>query len=55
MEITIDKYAGSFWDESEGYWRLEKGTYDVLVGFSSAEIILRGHFKVDMAETWLGL
>lgn len=54
-EITIDKYAGSFWDESDNCWKLEEGTYEVQVGLSSRDIVLHGEFKVDNAERWLGL
>jgi len=36
VEITIDPYATSLWDESEEKWRSEKGKYTVVVSTSSS-------------------
>jgi beta-glucosidase len=55
IEITIDRYATSFWDESEGKWLSEKGTYDVLIGTSSSKIVLKGEFHLKDSRYWLGL
>lgn len=44
--ITIPLRAGafSFWDPVESTWRLESGRFEILVGASSADIRLRGHY-----------
>lgn len=53
--IQIDRYATSFWDEIEEMWRSEKGTYEVLIGTSSQEVVSRGKFQVDRTTYWRGL
>lgn len=56
VEIVIErKYATSFWDEERSQWVEEKGTYDVLVGPSSAVTPLEGSFEVEETRWWLGL
>ncbi|KAL4869506.1 hypothetical protein BDV12DRAFT_185192 [Aspergillus spectabilis] len=35
VNIKLDKYATSFWDEIEEMWKSEAGVYEVLVGTSS--------------------
>lgn len=55
VKITIDKYAGSFWDEIESKFCVEKGVYEVLVGTSSADIRLKAEWKVAEDKYWLGL
>lgn len=55
VQILIDQYATSFWDEIENMWKSEKGAYDVLVGFSSQEILGRGKLIVPETRFWLGL
>ena len=55
VQIPIDKYATSFWDEIENMWKSEEGTYDVLVGFSSQEIVGRGKLVVPQTRFWTGL
>ncbi|KAF3385148.1 putative beta-glucosidase H [Penicillium rolfsii] len=41
VEIQLDRYATSFWDEIEDMWKSEQGTYDVLIGTSSQEVVAR--------------
>jgi hypothetical protein len=55
VEIEIDRYATSFWDESEAKWLSEKGTYEVLVGTSSRDIVLRGTLQLTESRQWSGL
>lgn len=55
MDIEVDRYATSFWDEIEGMWKCEEGFYDVLVGFSSQEILGRGELVVGKTSYWSGL
>ncbi|KAM0518910.1 hypothetical protein ACHAPE_003900 [Trichoderma viride] len=55
VRIPIDQYATSFWDEIESMWKSEEGTYEVLVGTSSQEILGRGKLIVPETRFWLGL
>lgn len=55
VQIPIDQYATSFWDEIESMWKSEKGTYDVLIGTSSQEILGKGKLIVPETRFWLGL
>ncbi|KAL6874424.1 glycoside hydrolase family 3 protein [Trichoderma longibrachiatum] len=55
VQIPIDQYATSFWDEIESMWKSEEGIYDVLVGFSSQEILGRGKLVVPKTRFWTGL
>ncbi|WAO91593.1 Beta-glucosidase [Fusarium falciforme] len=55
-KISIErKYAASIWDETRHQWVEEAGTYDVLVGDSSSNIQLKGHFEVSDTTWWSGL
>ncbi|OGE50684.1 hypothetical protein PENARI_c016G09905 [Penicillium arizonense] len=47
VDIQLDRYATSFWDEIEDMWKSEQGTYEVLIGTSSQEVVARGKFQVD--------
>ena len=55
VEVQIDTYAASFWDELEGKWQKEVGEYEVLVGFSSRDIRWTGKFSVEKTMYWSGL
>ncbi len=55
VRILIDQYATSFWDEIESMWKSEAGTYDILIGVSSQEILGRGKLIVPETRFWLGL
>jgi beta-glucosidase len=55
VKVAIDKYAGSFWDESESKWAVEAGEYSVLVGTSSTDLVSAGSFHITKTHTWLGL
>jgi beta-glucosidase len=61
VDIKIDPYAMSYWDEFEGSWCLESGTYTVVVATSSSSKINDGTLRLEAAleivETrrWLGL
>ncbi|KXG46867.1 Glycoside hydrolase, superfamily [Penicillium griseofulvum] len=41
VDIQVDRYATSFWDEIEDMWKSEQGTYEVLIGTSSQEVVAR--------------
>ncbi|KAJ5943462.1 hypothetical protein N7516_003630 [Penicillium verrucosum] len=55
VNIQLDRYATSFWDEIEDMWKSEQGTYEVLIGTSSQEVVARGKFQVDSTSYWRGL
>lgn len=55
VNIQLDRYATSFWDEIEDTWKSEQGTYEVLIGTSSQEVVARGKFQVDSTSYWRGL
>ena len=56
VQINIDEYATSFWDESEGKWCSEKGNYKIIVGTSAADSkSLEGPLVVEKTRWWLGL
>ncbi|MEK7724667.1 MAG: glycoside hydrolase family 3 C-terminal domain-containing protein, partial [Acidobacteriota bacterium] len=42
VSITLDKRAFSYFDVNSKNWRAEAGDYEILVGRSSAEIVLKG-------------
>lgn len=55
VDIPLDPYATSFWDEIEDKWKSEQGAYQVLIGTSSQEVVAMGKFKVDQTTYWRGL
>jgi beta-glucosidase len=56
VQIKIDEYATSFWDESESKWCSEKGEYKVIVGTSSVDSSsLEGNLIAEETRWWLGL
>lgn len=56
VEITLSrKYAASFWDEARHAWIMEKDTFDILVGDSSASATPSGTFKIHQTKWWRGL
>lgn len=56
VQIRIDDYATSFWDENEGKWCTEKGEYKVIVGTSSVDSkSLEIALVVGETRWWLGL
>lgn len=56
VDVNIEtKYATSFWDEVRDSWIVEKDTYEVLVGSTSAEIVQKRSFEVEQTSWWKGL
>lgn len=57
VSIEIDRYATSFWDESEGKWCNEKGTYVVSVTTCSAHGAhgAQATMRNESTKYWLGL
>jgi beta-glucosidase len=52
VEITIGHCSASFWDEKVDRWVVERGTYGVLVGNSSQNIVGQGEFVVHQGYTF---
>lgn len=42
VSVILDKRAFSYWDVSAKNWQADAGDYDILVGRSSTEILLKG-------------
>jgi beta-glucosidase len=55
VNILLDKYAVSYWEEGLKYWRAGPGVYGTLVGASSDDIRLNGSFKLESVFEWSGL
>lgn len=58
VELVLDKYAVSYWDDvaaGEASWRADKGTYVVRVGGSSDKLVKEATFEVGRAFEWIGL
>ncbi|KAI1047167.1 hypothetical protein LB505_013177 [Fusarium chuoi] len=55
VEIPLDRFTTSFWDEELHCWLSEKGVYTVLVGSSSNKILLQGDLRVEATTRWTGL
>ncbi|KAK9802323.1 putative beta-glucosidase [Seiridium cardinale] len=56
VEVPISlKYATSFWDENKNAWAMERDTFDVLVGKSSADpAMLSSSFTTSKTQYWNG-
>ncbi|EJD06139.1 beta-glucosidase [Fomitiporia mediterranea MF3/22] len=57
VELTLDKYAVSYWEERIGSWTIEKGEYTVHVGSSSDNLLLRAPLVLERSDVfeWNGL
>ena len=55
VEIALDRFATTFWDEVLNRWVSETGKYRVMIGKSSANIVLEGSFIIEETTTWVGL
>jgi len=55
VNIGIDKYAVSYWEDGVKCWRAEVGVYGVLVGASSDDTKLNGSFQLESVFEWNGL
>jgi beta-glucosidase len=47
VTVTLDRRSFSYYDTGTKSWRTEPGDFDILVGRSSDQIVLRGKLKVD--------
>ncbi|KXN87735.1 putative beta-glucosidase I [Leucoagaricus sp. SymC.cos] len=55
LEVLLNKYAFSLWDESRNAWRVTTGNYDILVGFGSDNILLSQTIAIHETFYWRGL
>jgi len=55
VELSLDKYAVSYWDERLALWRAEKGDYTIKVGPSSQMLPLHATLTVPRTCEWNGL
>ncbi|EMD34223.1 glycoside hydrolase family 3 protein [Gelatoporia subvermispora B] len=57
VELELDKYAVSYWEERISRWVVEPGVYGVRVGRSSApsDLTLGGEFTIEKGFEWNGL
>lgn len=55
VEVKLDKYALSGWEEDAQAWVIRTGTYGVAVAASSEDVKLRGEVVVEKQGLWKGL
>ncbi len=55
VTIQLDRFATSFWDETECAWLSEAGIYKISVGSSSDRILLEGELDIRETSSWTGL
>jgi beta-glucosidase len=55
VELRLDKYAVSYWEERIAKWVVERGVYRVMVGPSSSQLPLEGTFRIMEGFEWNGL
>ncbi|KAF8963765.1 beta-glucosidase [Flammula alnicola] len=55
VQITLDKYAVSYWSELYNTWIVEKGVYGVKVGTSSDRLPLEATFGLSSGFEWNGI
>jgi beta-glucosidase len=55
LEITLDKYAVSYWDDRFTTWVVEAGEYVVHAGSASDKLGLQAAFSLQKGFEWRGL
>lgn len=55
VEVKLDKYALSYWCTVEGRWKIEKGTYHVIVGANAEDVKMTAMVDVTHEAYWDGL
>lgn len=55
IDISLNKYAISFWDAPQNRWCAKAGMYRVFVGFNSEELLLQSTFELKKTFVWSGL
>jgi beta-glucosidase len=56
-EVSLDKYALSYWDEEEEKWHAEKGTFKVIISRSAdpRDEVLEMEFELEKDLYWTGV
>ncbi|KAJ7489184.1 beta-glucosidase [Mycena latifolia] len=55
VQIKLDKYAVSYWDDRFTTWAVEKGEYLIRVGPSSDQLCLEAAFVIEKGFEWRGI
>ncbi|KAG6808238.1 hypothetical protein H0H93_000386, partial [Arthromyces matolae] len=55
VQLPLDKYAVSYWEERFSTWAVEKGVYGIKVGSSSDALNLESTFEISKGFEWNGL
>jgi beta-glucosidase len=55
VEISLERFSTSYWDQELHMWVCEKGQYRILIGSSSHKVLLEGVLDVEKTTTWSGL
>jgi len=55
LEMKLDKYAVSYWEERFQAWTVDRGQYEVRVGASSAHLGLEAKFNLAKGFEWTGI
>ena len=55
VEVVLDKYAVSYWNDMIDAWTVEKGVYRIEVGTGSDCLSLAETFEVTKGFEWNGL
>lgn len=55
LEMTLDKYSFSFWDESKNAWKVTAGLYGIHAGFNCDLLPLDGYVEIKDTFYWNGL
>lgn len=55
VDINLDRYAMSYWDDINNCWTVDKGTYTLKVGGSSDKLPLETTFEVLKGYEWNGV
>lgn len=55
VDLQLDKYAVSYWDDRFNTWSVEKGEYHIYVGTSSDNLPLEAAFNIANGFEWKGI
>jgi beta-glucosidase len=55
LDIYMERCAASYWSEADGSWIVKKGTYNVIIGGSSQDILGQGVLEITETRRWIGL
>jgi beta-glucosidase len=55
VAVELERDAISFYDDQQMVWVAEKGTFEVFVAASAADVKLKGEVVLEKGFTWTGL